>query len=75
MRIALEPLPPLPPLPPLEMQVRRRRQKRLLSWATVAAVLSAIAFGIVHGLGTKIADEAWPYVKSLVEQPAKARIE
>lgn len=67
----MDPLPPLPPLPPLDMQTKRRRQRLLLSWATVVAVISAIAFGIIHGLGTKIADEAWPHIKSIFAQPPK----
>jgi hypothetical protein len=66
----LDSLPPLPPLPPLEMRTKRRRQRRVLSWATVLAVASAVAFGIVHGLGTKIADEAWPHIKSIFVRDA-----
>jgi hypothetical protein len=33
------------------------------------AVASAIAFGVIHGLGNKIADEAWPYIKSVFTNP------
>jgi hypothetical protein len=53
----MDPLPPLPPLPPFGS----KRTKRLLSWATVIALLSALAAGIFHGLGSKIFDAVWHY--------------
>ena len=56
------PLKPLPPLPPLEQ--RRRRTRRMLSWATLFAVASAVMLGMLHGVGSKIADEMWPEIKA-----------
>jgi hypothetical protein len=50
---------------------KARRTRRLISWATVLAICSAIGFGLLHGIGSKLADEGWPYVKSLfVAEPA-----
>jgi hypothetical protein len=53
----VDPLPPLPPLPPLGSQ----RKRRLLGWATVIALASALAAGIFHSLGNKLFDAAWRY--------------
>jgi hypothetical protein len=53
----MDPLPPLPPLPPLGARGRRR----LLSWATAIAILSAVAAGVFHAMGTKMFDAAWHY--------------
>jgi hypothetical protein len=33
----------------------------LLSWATVVALLGALAAGIFHSLGSKIFDATWHY--------------
>jgi len=43
----MDPLKPLPPLEPLPALARRRR-RRLLSWATVVALLGAFAAGAFH---------------------------
>ena len=55
---SLKPLPPLEPLPPLG----RARTRRLLSWATAIALLSALAAGIMHALGSKLLERAWAYL-------------
>lgn len=54
----LKPLPSLEPLPPLGA----RRRRRLLSWATVVALLGALAAGIFHALGSKLFERAWTYL-------------
>lgn len=59
-------LPPLEPLPPLPAFDRRRRRRRILSWATVLAAMSAIALGVFHGIGSKIAEEVWPHFSAYV---------
>lgn len=56
----MQPLPPLEPLPSLFE--RKRQRRRLLSWATLVAVLCAIAVGIFHGIGNKIFEAAWTYL-------------
>jgi hypothetical protein len=57
------PLPPLPPLEPLEPlpPLNQRRRRRLLSWATVIALMGALAAGIFHSLGSKLFERAWTY--------------
>jgi hypothetical protein len=35
----------------------------MFGWATVLAILCAVGVGILHGLGSKIFDEAWTYVE------------
>jgi len=54
----LKPLPPLESLPPLS----HRRKRRLLSWATVAALTGALAAGVFHALGSKLFERAWDYL-------------
>jgi hypothetical protein len=39
---------------------------RLLSWATLLSVVGAIALGIFHGIGTKVLEVLWPYLRSLL---------
>ncbi len=53
----LKPLPQLEPLPPLNV----RRRRRLISWATVIALLGALSAGIFHALGSKLFERAWAY--------------
>ena len=67
---SVEPLPPLPPLPPLQgttcgIAAARKKRRSLLSWATVLAVMSAIGFGIIHGVGSKLVDEVWPIIRTM----------
>jgi hypothetical protein len=66
----IEPLPPLPPLPPLELNhpdtAAPPKRRSLLSWATLLAILSAIGFGIIHGVGSKLVDEVWPHIEMLL---------
>jgi hypothetical protein len=57
----VEPLPPLPPLEPLP-PLNQRRRKRLLSWATAVALMTALAAGIFHSLGSKLFERAWTYL-------------
>ena len=66
----MDPLRPLPPLPALQRTSNTEsetppKHRSLLSWATVLAVLSAIALGIVHGVGSKLVDEVWPVIRPL----------
>lgn len=65
-----QPLPPLPPLPPLqsvedtsEEPRSRRKDARILSWATLVAAAGALIVGILHGLGARIFDVLWPHVR------------
>lgn len=39
---------------------------RLLSWASFLTVGGAVALGVFHGIGTKIVDVVWPYVRALL---------
>jgi hypothetical protein len=39
---------------------------RLLSWATFVSVAGAIVLGIFHGIGTKILEVFWPYLRPLL---------
>jgi hypothetical protein len=48
----------LEPLPPLN----QRRRKRLIGWATVIAMMTALAAGIFHSLGSKLFEHAWRYL-------------
>ena len=57
-------LPPLEPLPPLPAFERHSRRRRFLSWATVLAAVSAIALGVFHGFGSRIAEELWPHIRA-----------
>ncbi len=57
----MEPLKPLPPLEPLP-SLNRRRTRRVLSWATALALLSALAAGMMHALGSKLLERAWAYL-------------
>lgn len=56
----MDPLKPLPPLEPLPALARRRR-RRLLSWATVVALLMAFAAGAFHAFGAKVFERAWAF--------------
>ena len=56
----MDPLPPLPPLEPLP-PLNQRRGRRLLSWATVIALVGALAAGIFHALGAKLFERAWTF--------------
>jgi hypothetical protein len=56
----MEPLKPLPPLPSLWAEKRR---KRVLGWATAVAVVCAIGVGVLHGVGNKIFDAGWSYIR------------
>jgi putative exporter of polyketide antibiotics len=62
---ALPPLEPLPPLPAFEW---RRKRRRILSWTTVLAAMSAIALGVFHGIGSKIAEEVWPHISAYLPE-------
>jgi len=64
-RVGIKNMEPLPPLPPLPSLWRERRRKRLLGWATVAAILCAIGVGMLHGLGGKIFEMLWPTLQRL----------
>jgi hypothetical protein len=54
----LKQLPPFEPLPPLN----QRRARRFLSWATAIALLTALAAGIMHALGSKLLERAWAFL-------------
>lgn len=60
----LKPLPPLPPLPPLNAEASedyppRKKGARLLGWATVIAVVTALGIGILHAIGAHIFETFW----------------
>lgn len=39
---------------------------RLLSWASFLTVGGAVVLGMFHGVGTKIVDIVWPYLRALL---------
>lgn len=67
----IEPLPPLPPLAPLELnhsdnaRPAPAKRRSVVSWATLFAILTAVGYGIIHGVGSKLVDEVWPRIKPL----------
>ncbi len=69
--------PPVPPAEPVQALAssagrdgcsgvtQRTSKARLLSWASVLTVASAVVAGIFHGIGTKVLETVWPYLRPL----------
>jgi hypothetical protein len=62
-------IPAVPAAPPKEDDCSEGPQKgskgRLVSWASVLTIGGAVVLGVFHGIGTKMVEIVWPYIRAL----------